>query len=62
MILGRVAWSAIAGPANVLVRLDVAPLVFAAMALAAMALLVSAAAWPGYRAARLRFSDVLRSD
>ena len=29
LILGRVAWTAIAAPANVLVRLDVAPLVVA---------------------------------
>ena len=62
LILGRVAWSAIAEPANVLVRLDVAPLAFAAMALAATALLVAAAIWPGRRAARLRPIDMLRSE
>ena len=62
LILGRVAWTAIADPANVLVRLDVAPLALAAMALAAMALLVSAAVWPGHRAARLRPIDALRSE
>ncbi len=62
LILGRVVWTAIADPANVLVRLDVDPLAFAVMALAAMALLVGAALWPGQRAARLRPIDVLRSE
>ena len=62
LILGRVTWTAIAGPANVLVRLDIAPLVLVSVALAAMALLIMAAAWPGRRASRLRFSDALRSD
>ena len=62
LILGRVTWSAIAGPANVLVRLDVAPLAFAAMALAAIALLVGAAIWPGRQASRLRPIDMVRSE
>jgi ABC-type antimicrobial peptide transport system permease subunit len=62
LLLGRVAWTAIARPANVLVHVDIAPLVLASMAVAAIASLVAAAVWPGIRAARLRVSDVLRSD
>ena len=62
LILGRVAWMAIAGPANVLIRLDAPPLASAAMALAAMALLVGVALWPGQRASRLQSIDVLRSE
>jgi hypothetical protein len=62
LILGRVTWTAIARPANVLVHVDVAPAGLAALAGAAIALLVTAAVWPGIRAARLRVNDVLRSD
>ena len=57
LILGRVAWTAVATPANVLVRLDLEPVVVAGVALLTVVLLVAAAIWPGRRAARLGLGD-----
>jgi hypothetical protein len=62
LVLGRVTWTMIARPANVLVRVDIAPFVLVSMAVAAITLLVTAAVWPGIRAAQVRVTDVLRGD
>ena len=62
VLLGRLAWTAIARPANVLVRLDVDSVAVTAVALSVIVLLIAAATWPGRRAARLRLIDALRSE
>ena len=62
LVLGRVAWTAISRPANVLVHVVVDPLVVAGVALSSIVLLLGAAIWPGRRAARLRLSEALRSE
>jgi ABC-type lipoprotein release transport system permease subunit len=62
LVLGRVAWTAISRPANVLVHVVVEPLAVAGVALSSVVLLLGVAIWPGRRAARLRLSEALRSE
>ena len=62
LVLGRVAWTAISRPANVLVHVVVDPLVVAGVAVSSIVLLLGVAIWPGRRAARLRLSEALRSE
>ncbi len=62
LVLGRLVWTAIAQPSNVLVHVDVTMLGLATVvaAVAAVAALVSI--WPSRRAARLRPAAILRSE
>ncbi len=61
VMLGRVVWTGIARPANVLIHVDIglAPLVVPATLLA---VLLVFARWPGHRAVRLTPAEVLRSE
>jgi hypothetical protein len=62
LVIGRLVWSAIAEPSNVVVRTDVSSIgliVFAALAVA-VALVLSIR--PAHRAARLRPAEALRSE
>jgi ABC-type antimicrobial peptide transport system permease subunit len=62
VLLGRLVWTAVAQPSNVLVRIDV---VVPGLALLAAAVMVSAltlSIWPAHRAARLRPAPLLRSE
>jgi ABC-type lipoprotein release transport system permease subunit len=62
LLLGRLVWTAIAGPSNVLVRVDVTVLGLTAVAAAALAIAVVVSIWPSRRAARLRPAAILRSE
>jgi ABC-type lipoprotein release transport system permease subunit len=62
LMLGRLVWTAIAEPSNVLVRVDITVLGLTAVAAAALAIAVLVSIWPSRRAARLRPAAVLRSE
>jgi ABC-type lipoprotein release transport system permease subunit len=62
ILLGRVVWTGISRPANVVIRVDIEPLQLVATSIALLAVLLALAVWPGRRAARLRPADVLRSE
>ncbi len=62
VVLGRLVWTAIASPANVLIRVEFAPLRLVAVAVAIVITLLVVAIWPGRRAARLRPAELLRSE
>jgi FtsX-like permease family len=60
--LGRVLWSAIARPSNVVVHTDLNVLGLVVLVAAVAALAVVLSIWPGRRAARLRPATILRSE
>jgi hypothetical protein len=62
LVLGRLVWAAIAGPSNVLVRVDFSVLGLVAVAVAATAVAALAAIVPGHRASRLRPAAALRTE
>ena len=62
ILLGRLVWTGIARPANVVISVDVEPIQLVAISVLLLAVLLALAIWPGRRAARLRPADVLRSE
>jgi putative ABC transport system permease protein len=62
VLLGRLVWTAIAQPANVLVRTDVLVPALALLATAVMVLALTLSIWPAHRATRLRPASLLRSE
>jgi predicted lysophospholipase L1 biosynthesis ABC-type transport system permease subunit len=62
LLLGRLVWSGIASPANVLIRVEVVPLRLVGVGVAIVIALLVIAIWPGRRAARLRPAELLRSE
>jgi ABC-type lipoprotein release transport system permease subunit len=62
ILLGRIVWTGIAGPANVVISVDVAPIQLVAISMLLVAVLLAVSIWPGRRAARLRPADLLRSE
>jgi ABC-type lipoprotein release transport system permease subunit len=62
ILLGRIVWTGIARPANVVIRVDVAPIQLVATPILVVGVLLAVSIWPGRRAARLRPADLLRSE
>ena len=62
VLLGRLVWTAIAQPSNVLVRIDVLVPGLALLAAAVMVLALTLSIWPAHRAIRLRPAALLRSE
>ena len=62
IVLGRIVWTGIARPANVVIHVDVDPIQLVAIPIVLLAVLLVLAIWPGCRAARLRPAEVLRSE
>ncbi|MGI9051732.1 MAG: FtsX-like permease family protein [Ilumatobacteraceae bacterium] len=62
LVLGRLVWTAIAQSSNVIVRIDVEPLQLVAVGGVTLVVLIALAIWPSRRAARLKTSDVLRTE
>ena len=62
ILLGRLVWTGIARPTNVVIRVDVVPIQLVAVSILLLAVLLALAIWPGRRAGRLRPADVLRSE
>ena len=62
LVVGRSAWTAIAAPSNVIVRIDVHTLGLAVLVAGVTAIAAAAAIWPGRQAARLRPADALGSE
>ena len=62
LVLGRVVWTSIAGPSNVVVRSDVDVLGLAVLVAGVAAIAAAASIWPAHRAARLRPPDALRTE
>ncbi len=62
VLLGRLVWTAVAQPSNVLVRIDVVVPGLALLAAAVMVLALTLSIWPAHRATRLRPAPLLRSE
>jgi hypothetical protein len=62
VLLGRLVWTALAQPSNVLVRIDVVVPGLALLAAAVMVLALTLSIWPAHRATRLRPAPLLRSE
>ena len=62
IVFGRVMWTAIAGPSNVVIRVDVPAGPVVAIAVVAFISLGTLAIWPARRAARLTPADGLRAE
>ena len=62
LVVGRLAWTAIAGPSNVVVRIDLSVLGIAVLVAGVAAIAGAAAMWPAHRAAQLRPADALGSE
>ena len=62
ILLGRLVWTGIARPTNVVIRVDVVPIQLVAVSIFLLAVLLALAIWPGRRAGRLCPADVLRSE
>ena len=62
VMLGRLVWTGIARPANVLIRVDIGPGPLVVVPAALLVVLLAVAVWPGYRATRSCPAQVLRSE
>ena len=62
VMLGRLVWTGIARPANVLIRVDIGPAPLVVVPAALLVVLLAVAVWPGYRATRSCPAQVLRSE
>lgn len=62
LVLGRVVWTAIAQSSNVIVRVDVEPVLLAVVVVVTLLTLVALSAWPSHRAAHLPINKVLRTE
>jgi ABC-type lipoprotein release transport system permease subunit len=62
LVLGRVVWTSIAGPSNVVVRSDVNVLGLTVLVVGVAAIAAAASIWPAHRAAQLRPPDALRAE
>jgi hypothetical protein len=62
LVAGRLIWTAIARPSNVLVHVEVSALGVALVVLGLAAVALLAAIWPGRRAARLPTAAILRRE
>ena len=62
LVLGRVVWTSIAEPSNVVVRSEVNVVGLAVLIAGVTAIAAAASIWPAHRAARLRPPDALRTE
>ncbi len=62
VLLGRIVWTALAQPSNVLVRIEVLVPGLALLAAAVIVLALTLSIWPAHRATRLRPASLLRSE
>jgi hypothetical protein len=62
LVFGRVVWTSIAAPSNVVVRSDVDVLGLGVLVAGVAAIAAAASMWPAHRAARLRPPDALRTE